>query len=199
MDCSWPGSSIHGIFQTRILQWVTISFSRTALPSPTDNWVSPKASCPSNPFKKWLLSPTTPWKVFLGFHFHASLSFLKTWLGVPLVSQKPWHPAHCLSLSITLFFLIFTHLSELVLVTACGIFSFGMWDLDLWPGIEPGPPALGVWSLSYRTSREVPVLAISLFILVMFPVPQLFAHETPLHHNLNSWSEQVLNHRLPWS
>ena len=27
-DCSLPGSSIHGIFQARILEWVTISFSR---------------------------------------------------------------------------------------------------------------------------------------------------------------------------
>ena len=25
MDCSLPGSSIHGIFQARILEWVTIS------------------------------------------------------------------------------------------------------------------------------------------------------------------------------
>ena len=28
MDCSLPGSSIHGIFQTRIPEWVAISFSR---------------------------------------------------------------------------------------------------------------------------------------------------------------------------
>ena len=28
MDCSPPGSSVHGIFQTRILEWVAISFSR---------------------------------------------------------------------------------------------------------------------------------------------------------------------------
>ena len=27
-DCSLPGSSIHGIFQARVLQWVAISFSR---------------------------------------------------------------------------------------------------------------------------------------------------------------------------
>ena len=30
MDCSLPGSSIHGIFQARILEWVAISFSRYA-------------------------------------------------------------------------------------------------------------------------------------------------------------------------
>ena len=28
MDCSLPGSSVHGIFQERVLEWATISFSR---------------------------------------------------------------------------------------------------------------------------------------------------------------------------
>ena len=28
MDSSLPGSSVHGIFQARILEWVAISFSR---------------------------------------------------------------------------------------------------------------------------------------------------------------------------
>ena len=28
MDCSPLGSSVHGIFQARILEWVAISFSR---------------------------------------------------------------------------------------------------------------------------------------------------------------------------
>ena len=28
MDCSLPGSSVHGIFQVRILEWVAISYSR---------------------------------------------------------------------------------------------------------------------------------------------------------------------------
>ena len=28
MDCSLPGSSVHGIYQARILEWVAISFSR---------------------------------------------------------------------------------------------------------------------------------------------------------------------------
>jgi len=27
MDCSPPGSSIHGIFQTRVLEWGAIAFS----------------------------------------------------------------------------------------------------------------------------------------------------------------------------
>ena len=28
MDCSPPGSSIHGIFQARVLEWVAIAFSK---------------------------------------------------------------------------------------------------------------------------------------------------------------------------
>ena len=28
MNCSLPGSSIHGVFQATVLEWVAISFSR---------------------------------------------------------------------------------------------------------------------------------------------------------------------------
>ena len=34
--------------------------------------------------------------------------------------------------------------------------SCSMWDLVPWPGIEPGPLALGAQRLSHRTTREVP-------------------------------------------
>ena len=30
MDCSLPGSSVHGIFQARILEWIAISFCLAA-------------------------------------------------------------------------------------------------------------------------------------------------------------------------
>ena len=30
MDCSLPGSSVHGILQARVLEWVAISFSRAS-------------------------------------------------------------------------------------------------------------------------------------------------------------------------
>ena len=58
---------------------------------------------------------------------------------------------------------LFIYLAVPVLVVACGIFSCGMqslscgmWDLVLWPGIKPGPPAFRAWSLSHWTTREVP-------------------------------------------
>ena len=34
VDCSLPGSSAHGIFQARVLEWSAIAFSRT-IPSPS--------------------------------------------------------------------------------------------------------------------------------------------------------------------
>ena len=30
-DCSLPGSSVHGIFQARVLEWVAIAFSAVLL------------------------------------------------------------------------------------------------------------------------------------------------------------------------
>ena len=40
MDCSLPGSSIPGIFQARVLEWVAISFSRGSSWPRDRTWVS---------------------------------------------------------------------------------------------------------------------------------------------------------------
>ena len=44
MDCSLRGSSIHGIFQARVLEWVAISFSRGSSRPRDRTWVSHIAS-----------------------------------------------------------------------------------------------------------------------------------------------------------
>ena len=36
MDCSLPGSSAHGIFQARVLEWGAITFSDYCLENPMD-------------------------------------------------------------------------------------------------------------------------------------------------------------------
>ena len=74
-------------------------------------------------------------------------------------------------------FKIFVWLCEVLFVAfrifylrwACKIFSCsrrtlscGTWGLVPWPGIEPGPPALGVQSVSHWTIREVPHIYIFL-------------------------------------
>ena len=40
MDCSLPGSSVHGIFQARVLEWVAISSSRGSSQPRDRTWVS---------------------------------------------------------------------------------------------------------------------------------------------------------------
>ena len=40
MDCSLPGSTIHGIFQVRVLEWGAISFSRGSSRPRDQTWVS---------------------------------------------------------------------------------------------------------------------------------------------------------------
>ena len=40
MDCSLPGSMVHGIFQARILEWAAISFSRGSSQPRDQTWVS---------------------------------------------------------------------------------------------------------------------------------------------------------------
>ena len=50
MDCSLPGSSIHGLFQARVLEWVAISFSRGSSQLRDWTWVS-RIAC--RPFTVW--------------------------------------------------------------------------------------------------------------------------------------------------
>ena len=37
MDCSLPGSSVHGIFQAIVLEWIAISFSKEIFPTQGSN------------------------------------------------------------------------------------------------------------------------------------------------------------------
>ena len=68
MDCSLPGSSIHGIFQARVLEWGAIAFSATSL------WhllINRKASRVDMLWEAWkkathvLLCSKTLWKLSL--------------------------------------------------------------------------------------------------------------------------------------
>ena len=104
-----------------------------------------------------IISVQSAIKPVLSFKFHyLRYSFLEVLFGAFNVI--------CLYTSITLFYThTFPKLSTLrflkisIYLSALGL-SCGMWDLVPWPGIEPGPPALGAWSLSLWTTREVPTL-----------------------------------------
>ena len=57
-DCSLPDSSVHGIFQARILEWVAISSSR-ASSQPRDQTLVSCVSC----IGRWMLYHCATWEV----------------------------------------------------------------------------------------------------------------------------------------
>ena len=75
-------------------------------------------------------------------------------LGKPPHLSEPWFCRHFFFRPV---FWKNIYLAALVLVVAPWIFHLhcSMWDLVPWPGIEPGPPALGALSPSHWTTREV--------------------------------------------
>ena len=79
MNCNLPGSSVHGIFQARILEWVAISFSRGSS-WPRDqthiSWVSCTGRWVPHHCSACIISP-----------YHDSLPPLAGWLAIP---QKPF-------------------------------------------------------------------------------------------------------------
>ena len=67
MDCSLPGSSVHGIFQARVLEWVAISFSRGDLPDPGFEPRSPALQADALPSEIILLATSLTWANILLF------------------------------------------------------------------------------------------------------------------------------------
>ena len=65
MDCSLPGSSVHGIFPARILEWVAIYFSRRSSWPRDQTWVSCVSCIVEGFFTCWAngyrLNPTGMW------------------------------------------------------------------------------------------------------------------------------------------
>ena len=113
MDCSPPGSSVHGIFQARILEWVAIPFSRGSSRSRGQTWIGrwfftteppgkpPTPPCWASPSE--LLADYThclwaviSWKECFGF-FSWTVG-LSSWLKI---FSKPWCKQICCHPSIT--------------------------------------------------------------------------------------------------
>ena len=109
MDCSPPGSSIHGILQARILEWVAISFSKGS-PWPRDQtWVSCTAgrvfafwatredirwlqALKTSVFLKWLSSllPTVQWQILQEY-----LMVLFSNCHLPRITKPKVFPSLC--------------------------------------------------------------------------------------------------------
>ena len=80
-DCSPPGSSVHGIFQAKIQEWIAISFSRGSSRPRDPTWVSGTAG---SFFTNWGMATDSSILVTQLEHtcsvwnFHSSTSFYKT-------------------------------------------------------------------------------------------------------------------------
>ena len=69
MDCSLPGSSVHGIFQARVLEWVAISFSRG---SSRHRDQTPVSLIAGRRFTVWATREAliNPWSILIASTFH---------------------------------------------------------------------------------------------------------------------------------
>ena len=101
MDCSLPGSSVHGIFQERVVEWGAITFSRD-LPRPGTKPLSPALASgffttgsadrsKGEPFKcsfsirSWVLPSRVPSCVgFSSWVFWGLISWVSQWVLNPL-------------------------------------------------------------------------------------------------------------------
>ena len=86
MDCSPPSSSVHGILQARILEWVAIPFSKGSSWPRIRTWVSCIAS---RFFIIWATrdSSNVPLNPNLKFTCHANYNFL-VWRKMTFLSRK---------------------------------------------------------------------------------------------------------------
>ena len=79
IDCSLPGSSVHGIFQARILEWVAISFSMCSL-----------GHKQYDGFPWWLGGKESACNA--GDHLHCWICGFDTWVGkIPLKKEMATH------------------------------------------------------------------------------------------------------------
>src|SRR5574341_1190758 len=69
MDCSPPDSSVHGILQARILEWVAILFPQRSSPPRNQTWVS-RVSCVSCTGRWILYHHAICEALFSGLWFH---------------------------------------------------------------------------------------------------------------------------------
>ena len=87
MDCNLPGSSVHGIFQARILEWVAISFSNIYCYHTFSSvqFSSVTQSCPT------LCDPMNRSTPGLPVHHHL-LEFTQTHVHQVRDANQPPHP-----------------------------------------------------------------------------------------------------------
>ena len=81
MDCSVPGSSAHGIFQARVLEWVAVAFSKSQVAQWSDQIISDQLLSCVRLF-------AIPWTV--AYQAPPSMGFSRQeyWSGLPCPSPQ---------------------------------------------------------------------------------------------------------------
>ena len=124
MDCSLPGSSVHGITQTRILEWVAISSSRESS-QPRDRTCISLISCITGGF-------FTHWSTWEAQSEIWRIQIKGTGLchlGTPDLTTSVWQPG-------TLHFHLLVILPSLKIETAAPFLGVLQYQSPLLPGIR---------------------------------------------------------------
>ena len=139
MGCSLPGSSVHGISQARILEWVSISYSRGF--SQPRNWTH--ISCISC-IDRQILYHCPPGYPFIGHYYSKTsvdlVSSLLSFTSWSLSSPGPW--------SLQVIIQCINRVPKLGDMTSLSLFTFMHWRRK-WqptPVFLPGE-SQGRWSL----------------------------------------------------
>ena len=100
MDCSPPGSSVHGLSQARILEWATISFSRCRGFSQSRDWVH--ISCTG----RWILYHWAPGEAPSPLHTNFKMGTFKD-RNMPSCSAVLFKVLYCQIKMFSLFFVYY--------------------------------------------------------------------------------------------
>ena len=178
MDCSPLGSSVHGISQARILEWVAISFSRAS-------------SQPRDQTQVFLIASRllTTWATSLtlsqSFFTHESHLWMRkcsyTLQVVLLFLPRPNSP-----------FLKMGFLNVFIYLAVPGL-SCGMWDLVPWPGIKPRCPALGAGVLASGPPRSPYSPSFTGVVTKRIPADNLLLSNHHLRVSPRQWHLKGLN------
>ena len=139
-------------------------------------------------------STSLPWLVIIYLWLEVSYWKILYWSGIlldidliSLMTNEVEHLFMCLLAICVIFFFLLRNVYSNPLLILGGYLSFYFYflnyifiylavlglgcstrDIVPWPGIKPGPPALGAQSLNHWTTREVPVLLLLSFIFHLF-------------------------------
>ena len=136
MDCRSPGSSVHGIFQARILEWVAISCPKGSSWPRGPTHVS-GIFCTG----RWVLHHCATWKTLKSFTWWGLENGSLTWRVVQETVRGP----PFISQSLRLLFFLHSHphlcvsdvLSQLEQVEGCRIMENSPCPSPLVAGVEP--------------------------------------------------------------